>query len=342
MKIFYSWQSDKHIPNNLNRSFIEKALENAAKSIRNDNSIEVIPVIDRDTIGFSGSPNIPQTILQKIDEADVFVCDITIINSNSKFRPTPNPNVLFELGYAVQKLGWDRIVMVMNESFGNVNKLPFDLEKRRTFLYSLTASVVDKVPSRVNLEKRIESALRLIAEKNNFKVESKHILKPSFQIQRQYMMGALDEIYDLRMRVKNEGSKKIEDYRIDIEFPNDFLNQHTGYFVEVAERRTETHRLFRILPTHKSNTVLFPGDEMDAFGIDYLVNDKLRKSESMKQKLKISIYAEDDFVWTVEREMSEIINKNSIEPERKLDETIPGGRYIQDGKFVNAWGEEIE
>lgn len=144
MKIFYSWQSDKNIPNNINRSFIGKALDNAVKAIKRDDSIKVIPVIDRDTLGFSGSPNIPQTILQKIDETDIFVCDVTIINSNSKFRPTPNPNVLFELGYAINRLGWERVIMIMNEAFGNIEKLPFDLEKRRAFLYSLTKMMLIK------------------------------------------------------------------------------------------------------------------------------------------------------------------------------------------------------
>ena len=54
--VFYSWQSD--LPNNTNRSFIEQALENAAKTIRENNVIQVEPVIDRDTLGIPGSPDI--------------------------------------------------------------------------------------------------------------------------------------------------------------------------------------------------------------------------------------------------------------------------------------------
>jgi hypothetical protein len=45
--IFYSWQSD--LPNATNRSFIQRALENVAKSIKIDDTIDVEPVIDRDT-----------------------------------------------------------------------------------------------------------------------------------------------------------------------------------------------------------------------------------------------------------------------------------------------------
>jgi hypothetical protein len=70
-KIFYSWQSD--LPNSTNRSFIEKALERAAKSIQRDDSIEVEPVIDRDTRNIPGSPDIAVTIFKKIDKSDIFV-----------------------------------------------------------------------------------------------------------------------------------------------------------------------------------------------------------------------------------------------------------------------------
>ena len=97
--VFYSWQSD--LPNKTNRSFIEDALEKAAKAIRDDDSIQVEPVIDRDTVGVAGSPEISKTIFSKIDQAKVFVCDISIINSGADARLAPNPNVLIEPGYAL-------------------------------------------------------------------------------------------------------------------------------------------------------------------------------------------------------------------------------------------------
>ena len=76
-KVFYSWQSD--LPNNINRGFIEQALETAAKSIRNDDSIKIEPVVDRDTRGVPGAPDIAKTILEKIEQSQVFVCDVSIV-----------------------------------------------------------------------------------------------------------------------------------------------------------------------------------------------------------------------------------------------------------------------
>ena len=69
-KVFYSWQKD--VASKLNRSFIQNVLEKAAKEIRNDDSIEIEPVIDRDTQNAPGSPNIVNVIFDKIEAAQVW------------------------------------------------------------------------------------------------------------------------------------------------------------------------------------------------------------------------------------------------------------------------------
>jgi len=72
--VFYTWQSD--LPNATNRGFIQQALENVAKAITADDTIDVEPVIDRDTQGGAGAPDIAKTIFQKIAVADVVVADV--------------------------------------------------------------------------------------------------------------------------------------------------------------------------------------------------------------------------------------------------------------------------
>jgi len=57
--VFYSWQSD--LPNATNRSFIQEALETVAKAIKADDTVDVEPVIDRDTQGVAGAPDIAKT-----------------------------------------------------------------------------------------------------------------------------------------------------------------------------------------------------------------------------------------------------------------------------------------
>src|SRR5258708_6149027 len=73
--IFYSWQSD--LPNSTNRSLIQQALENIGKAITADKTIDIDPVIDRDTQGIAGAPDIAKAIFGKIGAADVFVADVS-------------------------------------------------------------------------------------------------------------------------------------------------------------------------------------------------------------------------------------------------------------------------
>jgi hypothetical protein len=145
VKVFYSWQSDS--PGNTNRNLISKALEDAIDEIKNDDTIEVEPVIDRDTLGIAGSPDISNSIFSKIDSASVFVCDVSIIDSETK-KPSPNPNVLIELGYAIKVLGWNRIVMVMNIEYGKPETLPFDLRSKRVLTYRVATDAQEKATAR--------------------------------------------------------------------------------------------------------------------------------------------------------------------------------------------------
>lgn len=162
--IFYSWQAD--LPNNCNRGLIQEALAKAIEGIKTDAECSLQPVIDRDTYGVPGSPDISATIFAKIDSAAMFVADVSIIDTSAR-RPCPNPNVLFELGYAVKTLGWDRVLMVMNTEHGAPEQLPFDLRARRVVPYSATADG-EKAPARNGLSKTFDAAIRLsLAERGD-------------------------------------------------------------------------------------------------------------------------------------------------------------------------------
>jgi hypothetical protein len=135
--IFYSWQSD--LPNNTNRGFIEDVINRAVKDVNSSDEYEVYISLDRDTQGVPGSPNISQTILEKIKKSDAFVADISIVTGGKESggRPSPNPNVLLELGYAIALLGWERIVLFYNDIYGVDDDLPFDVRQHRRINYTL-------------------------------------------------------------------------------------------------------------------------------------------------------------------------------------------------------------
>ncbi len=127
VNIFYSWQSD--LSSKTNRYYIEDTIKKALKEINKDNRI--VACIDRDTKDELGSPEIHNSVFNKINHSKFFVCDVSLTDSSF-----PNPNVLIELGYAIKTLGWNKIICLFNADTGNVEDLPFDINHNRVTQYS--------------------------------------------------------------------------------------------------------------------------------------------------------------------------------------------------------------
>ena len=136
VKIFYSWQSD--LSEKTNKLAIREILKKAKLKIESKATENLNIYIDEATNEEIGSPNIPQTIINKITTTDIFVADISIVNNENTGRKMPNPNVMYELGFAVAKLGWKRIILLFNKGLGHVNELPFDIDRHRVFQYALS------------------------------------------------------------------------------------------------------------------------------------------------------------------------------------------------------------
>ena len=113
--VFFSWQSD--LPET--RSTIFWALERAVRDLNRGGTLEEALRVDQDTDKVAGWPDIAATILEKIEECELFVADLTPINGpDPEVRLTPNPNVMLELGYALATdMGRTRIVCIVNDAY---------------------------------------------------------------------------------------------------------------------------------------------------------------------------------------------------------------------------------
>lgn len=131
--IFYSWQSD----HSRTRYLIETALRTAINNLSENPDIELAPRFDKDTQGKVGSINIPTTIRKKIDMADVFVADMTLVDKGKTGRAMVNQNVMYELGYAAGKLGDEATVVLLNSDLADKGLLPFDIAQNRVVDFSL-------------------------------------------------------------------------------------------------------------------------------------------------------------------------------------------------------------
>ncbi len=161
--IFYSWQSD--LPNSINRGFIQDCLECTIDQLNKKGDLIVDFDIDRDTLDRTGSPDIVQSIFEKIDKCQIFIGDVSIINQHDQSRKTPNPNVLTELGWAAAKISWDSILCVFNLCTGDPQTLPFDLRFRRIVTYSLDKGEA-KSSARTELVGKLASNITAIVQGN--------------------------------------------------------------------------------------------------------------------------------------------------------------------------------
>lgn len=141
--VFFSWQSD--LDAKTNRNIIGDCIKDICKK----NNL----LYDEATKDRCGSPDIARSIEEKIRLADIFVADVTVINAESQSKPTPNPNVLFELGIAQAILGWERIILIVNTAYVAIESLPFDIDKHRAIPYSLAPQCAQKLSNkqRMNL-----------------------------------------------------------------------------------------------------------------------------------------------------------------------------------------------
>jgi hypothetical protein len=163
--VFYSWQSD--LPKETNLNGIRQCLRESANLLENEVS-EIHIELDEATRNTSGSPNIPMTIFSKIENTEIFICDLTIINEDYDGRKTPNPNVLIELGHAISSLGWERIILLYNLKFGKFPEdLPFDIDRHRI----TTFKIEDKndKSGKAELSKVLKESIKTIIEMSPLK-----------------------------------------------------------------------------------------------------------------------------------------------------------------------------
>ena len=174
--IFFSWQTDT--PSKSGKNFIEKALtraiEQLAEDLTIDQAIREGLAVDKDTKGVAGTPPVVDTIFRKIDAASAFLADVTFVGTRLDGRPTPNPNVLLEYGWALKSLSHSRIICVMNTHYGRPSddNLPFNMKHLRwPIQYTLSDQADQDARQEAQLELvgHLKVALRAIVKSADFR-----------------------------------------------------------------------------------------------------------------------------------------------------------------------------
>jgi hypothetical protein len=179
MKVFWSWQSDT--PVDIGRSLVRDALNQAIAELKQPVEMVEEPTtaftreelhLDHDVYGTTGSPDLAQTIFEKIKSSGVVVADVTnvgrVVHSADTGlivaqKPLINSNVEVELGYALAALTTNNIILVFNQYFGRHEDLPFDLRHKGgavTFNLAPGADAQKVALQRAELKVQFVSALR--------------------------------------------------------------------------------------------------------------------------------------------------------------------------------------
>jgi hypothetical protein len=250
VKIFYSWQSTT--PKEYNLNFIQDAIKAAVAQVKKDLQIEYKEIlIDRDTKGLSGSPNIVQSIDEKIEEADIFIGDFTIINGPKpiptklgflrefiynkflkkdiseppKFIPSINNNVLLEYGQAKGRIGSQRMITVMNYYYGDPNQdnelIPFDISQVRWPIgyYLHEGNYENKSDEKNKLKSKLVDAIKSIIKTELSRRKEKY---QPFMVYKEWKRSLSD-----RLKVKYFTTPQIDGFLDSIETHASRVNSFT-------------------------------------------------------------------------------------------------------------------
>lgn len=130
LNLFFSWQSDVKD----NHKKIAEALRKVCDDIRTEGEYDI--VYDESTWGRSGSPVIEDVVLEKIKKCDLFVADLTPVETTEK-KALPNPNVMVELGIAKASMV-DDVTLLLYTGEIETSKMPFDINHQRMSRFSKT------------------------------------------------------------------------------------------------------------------------------------------------------------------------------------------------------------
>lgn len=142
--VFFSWQSDVPENSNILRSFIKASIKN----LETTHNVNVL--YDEASRSVVGSQKVEEVILKKIRACDIFIADITPItrieteeDKKKRIKLLPNPNVAFELGYAMHCLPMEQVLIVLPSGIPH-DQLPFDFNHNRLIDFDEQTNPMDE------------------------------------------------------------------------------------------------------------------------------------------------------------------------------------------------------
>jgi hypothetical protein len=304
MKIFWSWQSDT--PGETGRYLVRDALKDAIGKLKQADEVEDATRdalhLDQDIQGATGSPDLVRTILEKIENSEVVVADVTIVGKTTEGDCLINSNVAIELGYALHACTDERVVLTFNNHYGKYEDLPFDLRHKggavvfdlapvaeRATIASVRKALADefarKLKPFLQQQPRVKEPLSLRAVLEHRMVQSCRMAS-----------GGTDDVIQVTARVENDGTQAATDFRLDVEVPGEFLDG-SGYRL-AAEALTPGLARFSITNQDEAvrTTHLYPGTKTKVIVFfNCGIRDEMKRlhPEALEKEIIATVYSGD-------------------------------------------------
>jgi hypothetical protein len=226
------------------------------------------------------------SILRKIDECGLFIADVSLtyqrLTAEAK-RLAPNPNVILETGYALKRLGPERVLLLQHSEYGGPEALPFDLRGNRVITFENSRTAEEQ------LRNDLTEAIGLILRRVGIPAD----ILPPVELDLSYRDLRIESArhqYRLPVWIKNTGEEILSGWSLEVEFPPALLEPNYSYPIVRADQDRGTVLMRRTEEEHSGP--LYPGDKKEGIGIDYYMDDALyeRRKVLFEQEVTARFY----------------------------------------------------
>lgn len=120
------------------------------------------------------------------------------------------------------------------------------------------------------------------------------------------------DFYDFRVELRNDGTKTVRDFTIEVEIPQRYMENAGSYAAHVNSRRPGETHLFRHTQKNFRDFALYPGDSYPVFSLSFILK-KEHYLQGIRESIKVYVYSEDEAVGTREYPISGLLNAERVE-----------------------------
>ncbi|MFL6335478.1 MAG: hypothetical protein ACJ754_19380 [Pyrinomonadaceae bacterium] len=119
------------------------------------------------------------------------------------------------------------------------------------------------------------------------------------------------DFYTIRLELRNDGTKTVREFAIEVEIPEAYMENAGSYSANVKPKRPGT-KLFRHIQKNSGDFALYSGDSYTVFSLGFVLK-KRHYLLGVRESVRISVYENDEPVSVTEHPMADMLNAERME-----------------------------